>query len=104
MRDLFDLQNVVLVGSETLRQAVRSVVACEFCRAGAARVSFDHILEHVTGRSRAMAHYVMVECAAECPSCRRGLAETTLVEVAGEQPCWRELKMRIHFWNSGSLD
>ena len=50
-----------------------------------------------------MARYVMVECVAQCPSCRRGLAQTTLVEVAEGQPFGCELKIEMTFWSLDKL-
>jgi hypothetical protein len=81
MRNFVELENVILVAPETVGQAVSSIVGCEFCRRGTARLPFDCILDRITGRRREMATYLMVECVARCPSCGRGLAEKTLVEM-----------------------
>jgi hypothetical protein len=81
VRNFFDLQNVILVGAETLNNAVRFIVGCEFC-SQTAGLPFDYILDRVTGFDPSVTDYIMVECAARCPQCGRGLTEKTLVEIA----------------------
>jgi len=81
VRDFFDLQFVILVGAETLHEAMRFVMRCEFC-SPQAQLPFDYILDRVTGHDPVVTDYIMVECAARCPHCRREINEKTLVEVA----------------------
>jgi hypothetical protein len=88
MRDFIELQNVILVGADTLGQAVGSIVGCQFCRMDTARFPFDYVLNRVTGYRRAITNYLLVECVAQCPGCGRGLAEKTLVEI-GDAPSGR---------------
>ena len=82
MRDFFDLRTVVLVGSETLRQAVRLIASCEFCSPDVAGLSFDYILDRITGNDPTVTDYLLEECGARCPQCSRGLTEKTLVQIA----------------------
>jgi hypothetical protein len=93
MRDFIELQNVVLVGADTLGQAVSSIVGCEFCRMDTAKLPFDRVLNRVTGYGRAMTNYLLVECVAQCPGCRRGLAEKTLVETGDAH--WSGITRRL---------
>ena len=81
MGDFFDLPNVILVGAETLDKAVNFIAGCEFCTETAV-LPFDYILDRVTGRDPVVTDYILVECAARCPQCGRGLTEKTLVEIA----------------------
>jgi hypothetical protein len=81
VRNFFDLQNVILVGEETLNRAVRFIAGCQFC-SQTAELPFDYILDRVTGHDPVVTDYIMVECAARCPQCGRCLTEKTLVEIA----------------------
>src|SRR4029453_15618489 len=42
VRNFFDLQNVILVGEETLNRAVRFIAGCQFC-SQTAELPFDYI-------------------------------------------------------------
>ena len=46
---------------------------------GAAEISFDNILDHITGSDPSVTDYVL-ESPAKCPNCRREILEKTLVE------------------------
>ncbi|HZI50196.1 MAG TPA: hypothetical protein VFE29_00105 [Terriglobia bacterium] len=81
MRDFLELQNVILVGGPTLQKAVTFIKGCEFCSPQTARLSLDDVLDRVTGNSRSVTEYLLVECTARCPRCQRQICETTLVEV-----------------------
>jgi len=52
-RDFFDptpeQQNVVLVNTATLHEAERLIESCEHCNPDGAEISFDNILDRVTG-------------------------------------------------------
>ena len=84
MPDFFDptpeTQNVVLVSAETLRAAEKLIIGCEGCAPDDAELPFDNVLDRVTGNDPAVTDYVMVECTAKCPQCRREINEKTLVE------------------------
>ena len=81
MRNFGELQNVILVGRDTLKEAVRFIAGCEFCSPGPSMVKFDRILDRVTGNALSETGYLMVECAALCPQCRRQISEKTVVKV-----------------------
>ena len=85
MADFFDptpeTQNVVLIDAETLRKAEKLIIGCEGCSPEDAELPFDNILDRVTGNDPAVTDYIMVECVAKCPQCRREITEKTLVEV-----------------------
>ena len=76
-----ELQNVVLVSAATLRKAEQLIVGCEGCSPEDAELPFDNVLDCVTGNDASVTDYVMVECMAKCPQCRRAINEKTLVEI-----------------------
>ena len=76
-----ELQSVVLVSAETLRKAEQLIVGCEGCSPEDAELPFDTVLDCVTGADASVTDYVMVECMAKCPQCRREINEKTLVVV-----------------------
>ena len=80
MRTFFELQNVILVGSNTLQKAVGFIKGCEFCSPRTAQLPLDGVLDRVTGTALSVRDYWLVECTARCPQCQRQLSETTLVE------------------------
>jgi len=71
------------VSAETLRKAERLIVGCEEHSPEDAEVPFDNIFDRVTGNDPSVTAYVMVECMAKCPRCRRPVNEKILVEVQG---------------------
>jgi len=81
MRDLSGVQNVILPGPETLRQAVTLVSACESCSPEAG-LSFEYVLDGVTGNDPTRTDYLLAPAGARCPQCHGGLTEKTLVEIA----------------------
>ena len=85
MRDFFgppaELQNVVLVSADTLRKAERLIIGCEGCSPKESDIPFDWMLDRIIGSGPSVTDYVMVECMAKCPNCRRNINEKTLVEV-----------------------
>ena len=74
-------QNIVLIGQHLLRRAEKLIVACEVCSPHYAEVSFDTVLDRITGNDPAVTDYIF-ETLAHCPKCRRLLNEKTLVDVA----------------------
>ena len=82
-RDFFDPtpeeQNVVLISTATLHQAVRLIESCEHCNLDGAEIPFDNILDRVTGSDPSVTDYIL-ESPAKCPNCRREILEKTLVE------------------------
>jgi len=85
MRNFFDpppqTQTVVLVDTRTLRNAERLILGCQYCSPTNAEIPFDWILDRITGADPTLTDYIMVECMARCPKCKRELTEKTLVEV-----------------------
>ena len=82
-RDFFDptpeQQNVVLVNAATLHEAERLIESCEGCNPEGAEISFDNILDRVTGSDPSVTDYIL-EAPAKCPNCRRVILEKTLIE------------------------
>jgi uncharacterized protein with PIN domain len=72
-------QVVILVDSTILRQAERAIESCEDCNREGAEISFDNILDRVTGSDPSVTDYIL-ERPAKCPNCRRDIMEKTLVE------------------------
>jgi len=82
MRGFREAQTVVLLGPDTLRQAVRLVAACESCSPEAS-LSFDYVLDGVTGNDPTVTDYLLAASSgARCPRCHRELTERTRVEIA----------------------
>jgi hypothetical protein len=71
--------NIVLVDSESLRQARKLIFGCQFC-SPYAEIPFDSILDRVTGHDPAVTQYILAEGSMNCPRCRRQVSESTLVE------------------------
>jgi hypothetical protein len=84
-RDFFDptpeQQSVVLVGAATLREAEKQIESCEHCNPEGAEISFDNILDGVTGSDPSVTDYIL-EQLAKCPNCKSEVLEKTLVVPA----------------------
>ena len=74
-------QNIVLIGQHLLRWAEKLIVACEVCCPRYAEVSFETVVDRITGNDHAITDYIF-ETPATCPRCRRQINEKTLVDVA----------------------
>jgi hypothetical protein len=74
-------QNIVLVAVVTLRKAERFIESCEYCNPEGAEMSFDCILDRITGLDPDVTDYLL-ERPAMCPKCGREITEKTLVEPA----------------------
>jgi hypothetical protein len=70
---------LITVSSGTLAVVRRSIHACETC-SGNARVSFEHLLDRLTGRFNHERAYVLNEDLS-CPSCRSPIDNDTLLEL-----------------------
>ena len=85
IRDFFDPrpeeQNIVLVAIATLRKAERFIESCEYCNPEGAELSFDCIIDRITGLDPNVTEYLL-ERPAGCPKCHRDVLEKTLVEPA----------------------
>jgi hypothetical protein len=71
---------VVVVSEHDLAEAQAFVVGCECCRPDAV-LSFDYLLDAVTGCDPLATEYFMSRCAC-CPRCFGKIAEKTLVVAA----------------------
>lgn len=72
--------DVVLVDQQTLREAQEWLTGCEQCTEDAP-ITFDYLLDALTGCSPAFTEYIMCH-PAKCPVCRSAITEKTLVVVA----------------------
>jgi hypothetical protein len=76
-------ENRVKNVSGTLRKsAERIIIGCEGCAPDDAELPFDNVHDRVTGNDPAATDYIMVECVAKCPQCKRPTNEKTLVECS----------------------
>lgn len=71
---------VLMVDSASIRATEKLIESCEHCNPEHAAVPFDWILDRVTGHKGSTTDYIL-ETAAKCPNCRRGIFEKTLVEA-----------------------
>ena len=69
---------VVTVDAAKVSEAESKIEGCEYCHPDDTEISFDWILEQVTGRS-GMVDFMMLETA-KCPNCKQTMTEKTLVE------------------------
>ena len=69
--------HIVLVEDAQLLEAQAFVIACERC-ASNAEISFEYLLDAVTGCDPSVTEYVMSH-RAKCPQCLREITEKTLV-------------------------
>jgi hypothetical protein len=74
---LTDRSNVVLIDPFTLRQAQKRIARCEHCFDDA-EITFDYILDAVTGCDPSVTHYILCT-PAKCPHCLQQVTEKTLV-------------------------
>ena len=70
-----------LVEVATLREAEKLIESCEHCNPRGAEISFDAILDRVTGSDPSVTDYIL-EVPAKCPNCRREILEKTRIEPA----------------------
>ena len=75
--DRLEETNVVLVDEPMLLEAQSYITACEACAENLV-ISFDYVLDAVTGCDPRTTEYVMSRLA-KCPNCRHELNEKTLV-------------------------
>jgi hypothetical protein len=69
---------VKLVDDITVRQAENLIAGCEVCSDDAC-LTFDYVLDAVTGEDPKVTDYIMLN-AASCPRCRHEIREKSLVE------------------------
>ena len=70
--------NVVFVDASALLQAQEFISGCEYCAPEAAQITFDYLLDAVTGCDPSTTEYVVCHTA-RCPCCNHEVAEKTLV-------------------------
>lgn len=69
--------NVVLIGEAVLRRAEGYVEACEECAPNAS-VTFDYLLDAMTGCDPVTTEYLMLRPAC-CPCCGKAITEKTQI-------------------------
>ena len=74
-------ENLVLINAGILHEAESLIESCEHCNPLGAEISFDAILDRVTGSDPGVTDYVL-EQPAKCPNCCREILEKTLIELA----------------------
>ena len=79
IRDVEALE-MVLIDEKTLREAQQWVSGCESCTEDTP-ITFDYVLDAVTGCSPVVTEYMMCR-PAKCPVCSASITEKTLVVVA----------------------
>jgi len=80
MRVSIEETNIVLVDEPSLYEAQHWVSACRACSPDAG-ISFDYILDAITGCDPSVTEYVLCR-PATCPACGGLIAEKTLVLVS----------------------
>ena len=79
MRGSIEEINIVLVDEFTLREALHWVSGCGAC-SGYATISFDYILDGLTGCEPSTTEYVLCR-PGRCPECATVITEKTAVAV-----------------------
>jgi hypothetical protein len=79
MRVSIEETNIVLVDEFTLREALHWVSGCGAC-SGYAAISFDYILDALTGWDPSTTEYVLCR-PGKCPECSAAITEKTAVAV-----------------------
>ena len=75
-----ELPNVVTVRVNAIRMAERLILGCESCRPKNSDVSFSWVLDLISGADPLTRSDYVLEDSAKCPTCRREILKTTLVE------------------------
>jgi len=70
--------NLVFVDAPTLTAAEEFISGCEHCAPEAAEITFDYLLDAITGCDPTITEYVICR-AAKCPGCNHNVMEKTLV-------------------------
>jgi hypothetical protein len=70
--------NVVFVDEPTLAEAQEYISGCQHCASDAADITFDYLLDAVTGSNPAVTEYVICH-GATCPRCHYPVMEKTLI-------------------------
>jgi len=80
MRASIEETNIVLIDEPTLRDALKWVSGCQACASYAA-ISFDYILDAMTGYDPSKTQYILCR-PARCPECSGEITEKTPVTVS----------------------
>jgi|SwirhisoilCB3_FD_contig_61_1649220_length_376_multi_2_in_0_out_0_1 hypothetical protein len=81
LRQQQSLGLLITVSEGTMAEVRRAIHACETCSTNA-QVSFEHLLDRLTGRFNREREYVLNEDLS-CPSCFSPIENGTLIEVQG---------------------
>jgi len=73
-------QTEIFINAATLLEAERLIQSCEGCNPHEAEITFDNILDRVTGSDPSLMDYIL-ESPAKCPNCRREILDKTLIEA-----------------------
>ena len=71
--------NLILIDENMLREALGWVSGCERC-AGYAAISFDYLLDAITGADPQYTEYLLCR-PAQCPGCSAEITEKTQIAV-----------------------
>jgi hypothetical protein len=74
--------SIVLVTTPVLKQAQNLIAFCEYCNPEHSELTFDLLLDCVTGCDPMRTEYILEE-PATCPNCKREVLEKTLVTPHG---------------------
>jgi len=72
--------NMVLVDVLMIEKAENSIASCEACSPNTADLSFDSVIDDLTGHDPQFTEYLLAE-AARCPRCGSAVVENTLVAL-----------------------
>jgi hypothetical protein len=81
-RMLMEQTEIHLVSEDHLQMAQSFLVSCERCFNDVAEISFEYILDALTGCDPARTEYLLPR-AARCPICDAAVTEKTLVAASG---------------------
>ena len=70
--------NVVFVDQPTLLEAQMFISGCEYCEPERAEISFDQVLDGITGCDPTVTEYVICH-PARCSQCNHDVMEKTLI-------------------------
>jgi len=70
--------DVVFVDEPQLKEAAQFISGCEHCAPDTAEITFDYLLDEITGCDPTVTEYVICH-SARCPRCHREIVEKTLI-------------------------
>jgi len=70
--------DVVFVDEPQLKEAAQFISGCEHCAPDTSEITFDYLLDEITGCDPTVTEYVICH-SARCPRCHREIVEKTLI-------------------------